>query len=149
MDDATLFVSGSPERQLLVALTKAIYGLLHPELEYLAALQDLLRSTPDEIARILDDYELPSIEPADESQAIFEDEPQTQESDSSEEDKNHERADYHEDEMPRHTRDEIPTDVGDSGARSEESREPLPPGVRRSAPRPTLRPMGLGPRSGI
>jgi hypothetical protein len=47
------------------------------------------------------------------SQAIFEDEPQTQESSSSEEDKNHERADYHEDEMPRHTRDEMHTREAD------------------------------------
>jgi len=132
-EDATLFVAGSSERQLLVALAKAVNAILHPSLSDHAALQDILRAAPEEIEAILYDYEIPAIEPADESQAIFEDESPTQDSDLHEEDESQERADYDEDEMRQSGRDETSTSAGDSGTQKEEgSRELLAPGVRRS-----------------
>jgi hypothetical protein len=135
--DATLFVAGSSERQLLVALAKAVNAILHPSLSDLAALQDILRAAPEEIDGILYDYEIPATEAADQSQAMFDHEPPTQESDVSEEDESQERTDYAEDETPQFGREETPTDVGDSGAQTEEgSGEALSPGVRRSTPVP-------------
>ena len=152
-EDATLFIAGSSERQLLVALAKAVNAILHPSLSDLAALQDLLRAAPEEIDGILYDYEIPAIEPADESQVIFEDEPPTQESDLSEEDENQARTDYAEDEMPQTGREETPTDAGDSGAQKEVSPEPRPPEGRRStstthSPSPVARPPERGADSG-
>jgi sacsin len=132
--DATLFVSGSSERQLIVVLAKAINAILQPALSDLAALQDILRAAPEEIQGILYDYEIPAIETDDESQAIFEDEPPTQESNSSEEDESQEWTDYAEDEMPQPTRDEAQTDAGTGVQRKNRSGEPLLPGVRRSIP---------------
>jgi hypothetical protein len=133
--DATLFIAGSSERQLLVALAKAVNAMLHPSLSDLAALQEILRATPEEIDGILYDYEIPAIESVDESQAIFEDESPTQESDFSEEDESQIRTDYAEGEMPQ--RQETPTDAGDSNEETEEGfSEPPAPEVRRSTPAP-------------
>jgi hypothetical protein len=152
--DATLFVAGSSERQLFVALAKAVNAILHPSLSDLAALQEILRGAPEEIDGILYDYEIPAIEAADESQAIFEDEPPTQESGFSEQDESQERTDYAEDEIPQLGREKTPTDAGDSNTETEEgSRESVPPEVRRSTPtqhspgaglRPTERGAGGG-----
>ena len=142
--DATLFVAGSSERQLLVALAKAVNAILHPSLSDLAALHEILRATPEEIDGILCDYEIPAIEAADGSQAMFEVESPTQESDFSEEDES--RTDYAEDEIPQSGREETPTDASDSHAETDEgSRELVPPGVRSSTPAPHASGAGTGP----
>jgi sacsin len=144
--DATLFIAGSSERQLLVALVKAVNAILHPSLSDLAALQDILRAGPEEIDGILYDYEVPVIEAADESPAIFEDERPTQESDSSEAEESQERMGYDEDELSQPGRDETSTGAGDSGTQDEETfREPVPPGERQSTP--TSHFPGAGARS--
>jgi hypothetical protein len=115
--DATLFVAGSSERQLVVVLAKAVNAILHPSLSDLAALQDIVRATPEEIYAILFDYEIPAIETADEFQAIFENEAPAQESHPSEEDVNQEWTDYTEDEMPEPSHEEIPTQGGNPARR--------------------------------
>lgn len=72
--DSTLFVTGSSERQVLIALAKAINGLMEPRsLLDLSALMEILKAVPSAIDGVLNDYEVPRIDTAEPEEIKYED----------------------------------------------------------------------------
>jgi len=69
-----MFVSGSSERQVLIALAKAVNVLLHPlSLPDLSALQEVLKAAPASIDGVLNDYEVPRIDTVEQEELTYED----------------------------------------------------------------------------